>query len=93
MRVRTKRLAIAVVLTTVDVAACNHYCNVIWQVFARDLFAKASLLGLLCLWVASGVVIWLHVAHDLRQALQERNERPAFESVAAPSKLRRDSNV
>jgi hypothetical protein len=93
MRGRTKRLAIAVVLTIVDVAAFNYYCHAIWQVFARDLFAKASLLGLLCLWIVSAVMIWLHVAHDLRQALQEGNERPTFESVTAPSDLRRDSHV
>jgi hypothetical protein len=73
MRRQTKRLAIAVVLTIVDVAACNYYCGVIWQVFARYLFAKAYLLGLLCLWVASAVVIWLHVAYDLRQTLRERS--------------------
>lgn len=93
MRRRTKRVAIAVALTIVDVVACNYYCGVIWQVFARDIFAKAALLGLLCLWVATAVVIWLHVAHDMRQILQERSERLAFESVTASSELRRDSNV
>jgi hypothetical protein len=89
----TRRLTIAVVLTIVDVAACSYYCGVIWQAFARDLFAKASLLGLLCLWVASAVVIWLHVAYDLRQSLRERSEGLALNSLRAPSGLRRDSNV
>jgi hypothetical protein len=89
----TRRLTIAVVLTIVDVAACSYYCGVIWQAFARDLFAKASLLGLLCLWVASAVVIWGHVANDLHQSLRDRSEGLALNSLRAPSRLRRDSNV
>jgi hypothetical protein len=89
----TRRLTIAVVLTIVDIAACSYYCGVIWQAFARDLFAKASLLGLLCFWIASAVVIWLHVAYDLRQSLRERRERLALNSRKTPFGLRRDSNV
>ncbi len=93
MRRWAKRLAIAVVLTMVDVAACDYYCAVIWKAFATDIFAKTVLLGLLCLWVASAAVIWLQVAYDLRQTLRERSERLAFDSLTAPSGLRRDSNV
>jgi hypothetical protein len=93
MRGRTRRLAIAVVLTIVDVAACNYYCIVIWQAFARDVFAKAALLGLLCLWIASAVVIWVHVAYDLGQTIRERNERLGFDSLSTRAGLRRDSNV
>jgi hypothetical protein len=93
MRRQTKRLAIAVVLTIVDVAACNYYCGVIWQVFARYLFTKAALLGLLCLWVATGVVIWLHVAYDVRQIFRARSNRLAFDPVTASFELRRDRNV
>jgi hypothetical protein len=93
MRGRTRRLAIAVVLTIIDVAACNCYCSVIWQVFARDLFAKGALLGLLCLWIASAAVIWLHIADDLRQTIRERNERLGFDSLSTRSEIRRDSNV
>ena len=93
MITRPKLIAIAVVLTIVDVAACDYYCGLIWRAFAKNLFAKAALLGLLTLWVASAVVIWLHVAYDLRQTLRERSERLAFDSRSTPSRLRRDSNV
>jgi F0F1-type ATP synthase assembly protein I len=93
MRGRTRRLAIAVAVTIIDVAACNYYCIVIWEAFATDSFARAALLGLLSLWIASAVVIWLHVAYDLRQALQERRESRAFGSLALPSEDGRDGNV
>jgi len=45
---------------------------VIWREFAQDPFAKGALLGLLGLWIATLVVIWLYVGYDLRQILQER---------------------
>jgi hypothetical protein len=93
MTTRSKRLAIAVVLTIVDIAAFNDYCGVIWEAFARDLFAKAALLGLLCFWVASSVVIWLHVAYDFRQTLGERDTGLAFSTATTPTKFERDSNV
>ena len=90
---RTTRLTIAVALTIVDVAVCYYYCGVIWQVFARDLFAKAAMLGLLSFWVASAIVIWLHVAHDFRQTLRERDARLAVSVAKTPIQLGRDSNV
>jgi hypothetical protein len=90
---RTKRLTIAIVLTIVDIAVCNYYCGVIWQVFAKDLFAKAALLGLLCFWIATAVAIWLHVAYDFRQTLGERDARLAFSTPTTPTKFERDSNV
>jgi hypothetical protein len=93
MKGRTRRLAIAVAISIIDVAASNCYFSVIWDAFARDIFARATLLGLLSLWVASAIVIWLHVAYDLRQTLQERSESHMFGSLAVPSKERRDRNV
>ena len=90
---RPRRLAIAVVLTIVDVAACNYYGHFIWQAFARDLFAKGALLGLLYLWIASAAVIWLHVAYDLRQILRERDGRLAFDVTTIPAEPERDTNV
>jgi hypothetical protein len=93
MRGRTNRLAIAVVVTIIDVAPGDYYCRVIWQVFARDLFARAALLGLLCLWIASAAVLWLHVAYDLRQTLRERDGRLAFNIATVPVEPERDSNV
>ena len=90
---RTKHLALAVVLTVVDLAAGNCYCGLIWQAFSQDLFARAALLGLLLLWIASAAVLWLHVAHDLRVILRKRGDRLAFDSVTAPDALRRNSDV
>jgi hypothetical protein len=78
MRGRTNRLAITVLLTLVDVAAGKYYCGVIWQAFSQDIFARAALLGLLCLWIASAAVLWLHVANDLRKTLRERDSRLAL---------------
>jgi hypothetical protein len=93
MRGRPRRLDIAVVLSIVDVAACNYYCQFIWQAFARDLFAKGALIGLLCLWIASAAVIWLHVAYDLRQALRERDYWLALDAATTSTEAGRDSNV
>lgn len=90
---RTKRLTIAVVLTTADVAVGDYYCGVIWQAYSGYPFATATLLGLLCLWVVSAVVIWLHVAYDLRQALRERGGKLAFNAAVTPAEPGRDSNV
>ena len=90
---RTKRLAIAVVLTTIDIAAFNYYCGVIWQTYARYPFAKATLLGLLCLWIASAVVVWLHVAHDFRQIFGKVDANPPFSAEMTPPEFGGDSNV
>jgi hypothetical protein len=93
MRGRTKRLAIVVPLEIADVATGNYDCGMIWEAYARDLFAKAALLGLLYVWVASAVLKWLHVAYDLRRTLRERVDRLAFNAVPASGELGRDSNV
>jgi hypothetical protein len=93
MKRRTNRLAIAVLLTLIDVAAGNHYCGVIWQAFSQNPFARAALLGLLCIWIASAVVVWLHVAYDLRQVLRERDGRLAFDVTTIPAEPERDTNV
>ncbi|WP_263357732.1 hypothetical protein [Acidicapsa ligni] len=93
MRRRTNRLAIAVLLTIVDLSAGDYYCGVIWQAFAQDLLARAALLGLLCLWVASAAVLWLHVGYDLRQTLRERDRRLAFNSAMTAPEPRSDSHV
>jgi hypothetical protein len=92
MRGRTKRLAIVVVLTIADVATGNYDCGVIWEAYARDLFAKAALLCLY-VWVASAVLKWLPVAYDLRRTLRERVDRLAFNAAPASAEPGRDSNV
>jgi hypothetical protein len=93
MTERTKRLALAVVLTVVDLAASSYYCGVIWQAFARDRSARATLLGGLCLWIAMAVVMWLHVVHDMCEVIRKRNDRLALGPATAPDALRRDSDV
>jgi len=85
VKIQTKRLAIAAVLTIVDVAAGKYYRGVIWEAFALDLFAKAAVLGLLCLGFATAAVIWLHVADGLRQALRERDDRLTLNAAMAPA--------
>jgi uncharacterized membrane protein YdbT with pleckstrin-like domain len=93
MRERAKRLAIAVVLTVVDVVTFNLYFGAIWQTWGQDPWAKAALLGLLVLWIVSAVVLWIHVSYDLRQTLHERNFALARAPVIVPRGLRRDSDV
>jgi membrane protein YdbS with pleckstrin-like domain len=93
MRRRTNRLAIAVLLTLVDVASGRYYCGVLWRAFSQDLFARAALLVMLGLWIASAVVLWLHVAYDLRQTLRERDGRLAFNAATVRVEPERDSNV
>ena len=90
---RTKRLAIAVVLTFVDIAAGKCYCGVIWQAFSQDLFARAALLGLLCLWIGSTAVLWLHAAYDLVRTIRVRDGRPEFDATTIPADPERSINV
>ena len=49
MQERTKRLAIAVVLTAADVAIFKNCAGVIWQAWGRDPWAKVGLFALLAL--------------------------------------------
>jgi len=67
MQERAKRLAIAVVLTVVDVVTFNIYFGAIWQAWGGDPWARAALLGLLALWIASAVVLWIHVSYDIAE--------------------------
>jgi uncharacterized membrane protein YdbT with pleckstrin-like domain len=93
MQERTKRLAIAILLTVVDIIAFNSYFGAIWQVWGRDPWTKAALVGLLALWIVSAVVLWIHVSYDLRQTLHERGLALARDRAIAPKGLRRDSDV
>lgn len=52
---RAKQLAIAVVLTMIDVAAGNYRGGLIWRASARGPIAERSLLALLYLWCTSVV--------------------------------------
>ena len=93
MRERTKRLAIAFVLTLTDVAIFNLYAGDIWQVWGHNPLAQFDLLALLALWVSSAAVIWFHISNDLRETLRELNPPLSQDPVLDPSEPRRDSDV
>jgi hypothetical protein len=93
MRERAKRLAIAVVLTVVDIVTFNIYFGAIWQTWGQEPWAKAALLGLLAVWIVSAAVLWIHVSYDLRQTLHERDLALGRDPAMARRGLRRDSDV
>lgn len=93
MQERAKRLAIAVVLTTADIAIFHSYSGVIWQTWCQEPWAKAAFLAILTLWIASAVVIWGHVSNDLRQTLRELELARSRDLLLAPKDRRRDSDV
>jgi hypothetical protein len=93
MQERAKRIVVAVALTVADVATFNSYAGVIWRAWGRDPWARAVLLGLLGLWIASTVVIWGHVSNDVRQTFHERNLALSRNPALAPRTPRRGSNV
>lgn len=93
MQGRATRLAIAILLTAGDIAIFRSCSGVIWQTWGHTQLAKADLVGLLAIRIASAAVIWFHVSNDLLQTLHQRNggSLPARELV--PREPRRDSNV
>jgi len=93
MQERAKRMAVAVVLTVADVATFNSYAGVIWRAWGHDPWARAVLLGLLGLWVASAVVIWGHISNDIRHAFHERKLAHSRTPALAARAPRRDSDV
>ena len=93
MRERTKRLAIAFVLTVADVAFFNLYAGDIWQVLGQNPLAQFDLLALLGLWISSAAVIWFHVTSDVRQTLRELNPALSLDPALDPNEPRRDSDV
>ena len=93
MQERTKRLAIAVVLTAAGVAIFKNCASVIWQAWGRDPWVEAVLLALLGVWVASAVVIWFHISNDFRDTLLERNRALSPAPGLVPREPRRDSDV
>jgi uncharacterized membrane protein YqjE len=93
MQERAKRLAFAVVLTAADVATFHSYSGVIWRTWGQYQWAKAALLALLGLWIASAAVIWGHVSNEVRQTLRERDRTFSRNPALAPRDPRRDSDV
>jgi hypothetical protein len=93
MQERTKRLAIAILLTVGDVVTFSSYSGVIWQTWGQDPWVKAALLGLLAFWIVSAVVLWIHVSYHLRQTLHERDLALARAPAMARRGLRRDGDV
>ena len=93
MRERTKRFAIAVLLTGVDAALLKRYFNVIWQAWSEVLWSRGAFLLLLALLVASAAVLWIHVYYDLRQTMRERRDALSLRTTSLPGELRRDRDV
>jgi len=86
-------LANVVVLTVADIPVVNICFGAIWQARGWNPRAKAGLLAHLAVWIASAIVLWIHVSDDLRRPLRER----AFALSCGPwpdsSELRRVSDV
>ena len=93
MRERTKRVAIAVLLTAMDVALLNRYFGVLWQAWPEVLWIRGAFLLLLALLVASAAVLWIHVYYDLRQTMRERCVALSLRAAPRPGELRRDGDV
>lgn len=93
MRDRAMRLAIAFVLTIVDIAIFNRYSGVIWQAWGRDPWARLGLFALLALWVSSAVVIWVHISNDPRQTFCERRRNFSQDPAHDSSEPGRNRNV
>jgi hypothetical protein len=93
MEDRAKRLAIAIALTTADVATFNNYSGVIWRTWGQDPWAKAALLALLGPWISLAVVIWGHVSNDVRQTPRDGDLALSRDPAMAPGDPRKDSNV
>ena len=93
MRERTKRFAIAVLMTTMDVALLERYFDAIWQAWSEVLWIRGAFLLLLALLAASAAVLWIHVYYDLRQTMHERRDALSLKATSLPGELRRDGDV
>ena len=93
MRERTKRFAIALLMTTVDIALLDRYIGAIWQAWSEVLWSRGAFLLLLALLVASAAVLWIHVYYDLRQTMRERRDALSLKATSLPGDLRRDGDV
>lgn len=93
MRERTKRLAITVLLTSVDATLLQKYFSVIWRTGSPDPWSRGAFLLLLFLLAASAGVLWIHVYYDLRQTMRERRDAGSLKATSIPGALRRDGDV
>jgi hypothetical protein len=81
-----------VVLTVADIPVVNICCGAIWQSRGWNPQAEAGLLAHLAVWIASAILLCIHVSDDLRRPLRERaalSRDPWPDS----SELRRASDV
>ena len=82
-----------VVLTVADIPVVNIYFGAIWQARGWSPRAKAGLLAHLAVWIASAIVLWIHVSDDLRRPLRERAVALSCGPWPDSSELRRVSDV
>jgi len=93
MRERTKRFAIAVLLTAMDGALLDRYFGAIWQAWSEVLWIRGAFLLLLALLITSAAVLWIHVYYDLRQFQRERRGVLSLRAPSLPGELRRNGDV
>ena len=82
-----------VVLTVADIPVVNIYFGTIWQTRGWNPRAKAGLLTHLAVWIASAIILWIHVSDDLRRPLRERAIALSRDRWPDSSELRRVSDV
>jgi hypothetical protein len=86
-------LANVVVLTVADIPVVNICFGAIWQARGWNPRAKAGLLAHLAVWIASAIVLWIHVSDDLRRPLREGAIAFSRDRWPDSSELRRVSDV
>jgi hypothetical protein len=93
MKERTRRLAIAFVLTIANVAVFKSYAREIWQIFGQKPLAEFDLIALLGLWVSSAGVIWFHISNDVRETFRQLNRALSRDITLDLSEPTGDNNV
>jgi hypothetical protein len=93
MEVRAKHFVIAVSLTVLDAVVAVHYGGVIWRTWSGIFWSKMLLLLLAALWATTLLDLWTRAYYDLRYAVRVRGMRLSPSLGAAPSDLRRESDV
>jgi hypothetical protein len=93
MKERTRRLAIAFVLSIANVAVFKSYASEIWQTFGQKPLAQFGLIALLGLWVSSAGIIWFHISNDVRDTFRQLNRTLSRDITLDLSEPTGDNNV
>jgi len=90
---RANRFAIAVLLTTMAAAILERCLGSLLRTWSHASCRNPALLGLPALWAKSAAVLWVHVYHDFRQTVKERESARSPASAPMAGELRRDGDV